>query len=211
MRLREEQAHLKELQGMFSTSNTTTTTTATTVPSSSTSQQHHAPTLKFSTHSLSIHTHPSSTGDGAGGGMGIPQVPSLSIYIRPQQVVKRTVRRVKDDGSEVIDVTYLLAPEEIDRVQREAKRKEAQSLVSKAGGGRRQLNYAYDDDDTGRQRKDPGDLKIKLKLVCVYAYHIYCMYHIYSITYLSTPHINAQYTIYHAYALLIIILTGQAR
>ena len=169
VRLREEQAHLKELQGMFSTTTATTTSNATAaVPPSSTTQQHHAPTLKFSTHSLSTHTHPTtSTGDGAGGGMGVPQVPSLSTYIRPQQVVKRTVRRVKDDGSEVIDVTYLLAPEEIDRVQREAKRKEAQSLVNKAGGGRRQLNYAYDDDDTGRQRKDPGDLKIKLKLVSI--------------------------------------------
>ena len=175
MRLREEQAHLKELQGMFTTSNTTSTTTATTVPPSSASLQHHAPTLKFSTHSLSTHTHP--TGDGAGEGMGRPQVPSLSTYIRPQQVVKRTVRRVRDDGSEVIDVTYLLAPEEIDRVQREAKRKEAQSLVNKAGGGRRQLNYAYDDDDTGRQRKDPGDLKIKLKLVSIrilYIVHYMC-------------------------------------
>ena len=171
MRLREEQAHLKELQGMFSSNATTTSSTgaatSTAVPPSSTSQpQHHAPTLKFSAHSLSTHTHP-TTGDGAGGGMGVPQHPSLSTYIRPQQVVKRTVRRVKDDGSEVIDVTYLLAPEEIDRVQREAKRKEAQSLVNKAGGGRRQLNYAYDDDDTGRQRKDPGDLKIKLKLVSI--------------------------------------------
>ena len=160
---------------MFST---TTNTSTSAVPLSSTSQpQHHAPTLKFSTHSLSTHTHPTtSTGDGTGGGMGVPQVPSLSTYIRPQQVVKRTVRRVKDDGSEVIDVTYLLASEECDRVQREAKRKETQSLVSKAGGGRRQLNYAYDDDDTGRQRKDPGDLKIKLKLVSIYAYCIYILY-----------------------------------
>lgn len=56
-----------------------------------------------------------SVGGGDDSDTNISEAPPIP-RIRPQKVVKRTIRRVKQDGSETIEVQYIVSDAEVSRV-----------------------------------------------------------------------------------------------
>ena len=56
-----------------------------------------------------------SVGGGDDSDTNVSEAPSVP-RVRPQKVVKRTIRRVKQDGTETIEVQYIVSDAEVSRV-----------------------------------------------------------------------------------------------
>ena len=87
---------------------------------------------------------------------------------RPKKVVKKTIRRILEDGSEIIEVAYLLSSDEVDRVRREADRKSHEEELYSRSAGLMLKNVksgsVLDTDETTLSKALPSSLKIKLKV-----------------------------------------------
>jgi hypothetical protein len=83
---------------------------------------------------------------------------------KPIKVIKQTVRRVRDDGTEVVTVRYLLASSEVHRV--EAQLKQQKELAS-SGAKRLYGQRLIAQDDAQLTQDLPASLHIKLKVVSI--------------------------------------------
>jgi hypothetical protein len=121
--------------------------------SSSSSSAAVVPTVKFSKSSVTISTDPLVAQSSSN--LLVEKKP-LNYYTK---VVKRMVRRVREDGSETVDIKYLLAEEEVQRVRREADKKMNEQQVA-LSGRRRDA-----DEEFGKALLLPANsLSFKLKL-----------------------------------------------
>lgn len=86
---------------------------------------------------------------------------------RPKKVVKKTARRIHEDGTEIIEVSYILSTVEVDRVNREAERKmQEDELLSRSTGLLLKSNRAgqIDTDEATLTKVLPNSLKMKFKV-----------------------------------------------
>lgn len=145
-RRREDGQDLQGFKDIFRTDGGSSSAPITSSSSSSMA----VPTVKFSKSSLTAADSMITQGVSS-------SVPELrAIY--PPKVVKRVVRRVREDGTETVDIKYLLTDNEVERVRREAEKKMHQEHQTTLGSLRR------DADDGIGKLLPAGSLSFKLKL-----------------------------------------------
>jgi hypothetical protein len=76
---------------------------------------------------------------------------------RPKRVVKQIIKRVKGDGTETVEVKYLLDDNELRRVEEEAENKMKEINEDSKQGSRKRS-----DDELLLTKSLPANLKIKI-------------------------------------------------
>lgn len=97
------------------------------------------------------------------------QQETFTLSHRPEKVVKRIVRTIKPDGTELVEVRFIVSESEVLRVERD-QRKKAASLMSnsnslaaslKSRGQRHKTHHKHDDHEFD-EYEDPGGAVLKL-------------------------------------------------
>lgn len=100
-------------------------------------------------------------------------------FVPPERVVKRIRTVIKPDGTEVVEVRFIVSANEVRRVLREqSKKSSVHSRVSTSNGGARPLDEHLGDtfeDDTGEEhglKLKLGRMKEKVcaTMMCIYDY-----------------------------------------
>ncbi len=96
------------------------------------------------------------------------EIPVLS-FTPPDQVVKRITTTIKPDGTQIIEVKYILKKSEVKRVQRESSKRSSTAssldyLCAEGGGVRKRRGGGGDDDAPSLFQEEAGEensLRIK--------------------------------------------------